>query len=90
MTTRLSIHDLPAEILGMILFEITEQSEKHYCWLLASVCQSWNHVVQNTPQLWTRITASIRRSMPLDLAHYRERLVKAKQALWPSLYELTC
>ncbi|KAG8860353.1 hypothetical protein FRB96_004002 [Tulasnella sp. 330] len=73
------INELPTEVLGTIFFEITEQSENHECGLLASVCCSWNDVVQNTPQLWSRITAIIKQQPP-DVTRYRRFLEKANQA----------
>ncbi|KAG8860349.1 hypothetical protein FRB96_003998 [Tulasnella sp. 330] len=79
MAMRSSIKDLPAEVLGMIFLEIAEHSKSHQCGLLVSVCRRWNDVVQNTPQLWSRLNVTTGKNTPLDSARYQKRLEKAKK-----------
>lgn len=81
MSTRLSINDFPAEIMGMIFLEFVEQSESHLPQTLVAVCRSWKDWVEENPRLWSRIIVEMAHGeKPMELEPYKTRILKAKQS----------
>ncbi|KAG8992846.1 hypothetical protein FRB93_002168 [Tulasnella sp. JGI-2019a] len=58
-----SIHELPAEVLGIIFFEFTEQeggwNRRQRPEDLAVVCRMWKELVRGYPELWSCIEVNL-------------------------------